>query len=66
MEEPATLLKLTLLHGYSSRFLNCTNATKSRNASHLYINDYPTFADISVNLMISRNFSQNEAKSLVF
>ena len=28
--KPATLLKLTLLHGCFSRFLNCTNATKSR------------------------------------
>ena len=31
----ATLLKVTLLHGYFSRFLNCTNATKSRKASQL-------------------------------
>ena len=30
-----TLLKLTLLHGCFSRFLNCANGTKSRNASHL-------------------------------
>ena len=33
MEEcfkPATLLKVTLLHGRFSRFLNCTNGTKSR------------------------------------
>ena len=27
-------LKVTLLHGCFSRFLNCTNATKSRKASH--------------------------------
>ena len=33
--QPATLLKLTLLHGCFSRFLNCTNGTKSRNASHV-------------------------------
>ena len=33
--QPATLLKLTLLHGCFSRFLNCTNGTKSRNASHM-------------------------------
>ena len=26
-------LKLTLLHEYFSRFLNCTNGTKSRSAS---------------------------------
>ena len=31
----AGLLKLTLLHVYFSRFLNCTNATKSRNAPHI-------------------------------
>ena len=31
----ATLLKLTLLHECFSRFLNCTNGTKSRNAPHM-------------------------------
>ena len=31
-EKPATLLKLTLLHGCFSHFLNSTNGTKSRNA----------------------------------
>ena len=33
--KPATLLKLTLLHGCFSRFWNCANGTKSRNASHI-------------------------------
>ena len=33
--KPSTLLKLTLLHECFSRFLNCTNGTKSCNASHL-------------------------------
>ena len=33
----ATLLKVPLLHGCFSRFLNCTNGTKSRNVSHLLI-----------------------------
>ena len=28
-------LKVTVLHGCFSRFLNCTNGNKSRNASHL-------------------------------
>ena len=28
-------LKVTLLNGCFSRFLNCTNDTKSRNASHI-------------------------------
>ena len=32
------LLKLTLLHGCFSRFLNCTNGTKARNASHISSN----------------------------
>ena len=29
------LLKVTLIHGCFSRFLNCINGTKSRNASHM-------------------------------
>ena len=29
------LLKVALLHGYFSRFLNCANVTKSRKASQL-------------------------------
>ena len=29
------LIKLTLLHGCFSRFWNCTNGTKSHNASHI-------------------------------
>ena len=33
--KPATLLKLTLFHRFFSRFLNCTNGTKSRKVSHL-------------------------------
>ena len=31
----ATLLKVTLLYGCFLRFLNCTNVSKSRNASHI-------------------------------
>ena len=33
--KPATLLKLALLHVCFSRFLNCANGTKSRNAPHI-------------------------------
>ena len=33
--QPATLLKLTLLHGCFSSFLNCASGIKSRNASHI-------------------------------
>ena len=32
-----TLLKVTLLHGCFSRFINSTNDTKSRYASHIFI-----------------------------
>ena len=32
---PATLLKVRLLHGCLSSFLNCTDGNKSRNASHI-------------------------------
>ena len=34
--KPTTLLKLTLLLGCFSRFLNCPNVTKSRKGSHIY------------------------------
>ena len=38
---PATLLKVALLQGCFSRFVNCANGTKSRNASHtLYLKYY--------------------------
>ena len=30
------ILEVTLVHGYFSRFLNCTNCTKSRNLSQVY------------------------------
>ena len=33
--QPATLVKLTLLHGCFSRFSDCTNGTKLRNAPHI-------------------------------
>ena len=33
--QPTTLLKVTLLHGCFSRFLNCTNGTKLRKTSHM-------------------------------
>ena len=37
--QPATLLKVTLLHGCFSRFLTFTNDTKSRKASHIIMED---------------------------
>ena len=35
LRRPATLLKVTHFHGFFSRFLNCTNVTKSRKASQI-------------------------------
>ena len=35
--KPVTLVKLTLLHGYLSRFLNCANGAKSRSAPHTLV-----------------------------
>ena len=33
--KPTTLLKVALLHGRFSRFLNCKQSTKSRKTSHI-------------------------------
>ena len=35
--DPTTLLKVTLLHGWFSRFLNCAIDTKSCKASYLLL-----------------------------
>ena len=34
--KPATLLKMTLIHGHFFTFLNSTNGTKSQKASHIF------------------------------
>ena len=39
--KPATLLKVTLLHGSFSRFLNCANGDKSRKTSHISFSAQP-------------------------
>ena len=36
--QPATLLKVTLLHGCLSHFLNCATGTKSRKAPYIVQN----------------------------
>ena len=36
-KKPTTSLKVTLLHGCFSRFLNCTNKTKSCKTLHINI-----------------------------
>ena len=38
---PAALLKVTILHGCFSRFLDCTNSTKLRNAPQIGIGLFP-------------------------
>ena len=44
--KPATL-KVTLLYGCFSSFLNCTNGTISRKASHIihYLTSFSTFIE---------------------
>ena len=46
-------LKVTLLHEYLSRFLNCTNGTKSRNASWEYHTQIKYRAVFDVNLVLT-------------
>ena len=52
---PATLLKVRHLHGYLSRFLNCTNGIKLRKASLLVatLDDSP-----QTSILKTFNFSQ--------
>ena len=40
---PATLLKVTLLHGCFSPVLNCVNDIKSRRVSHLFMKESCNF-----------------------
>ena len=69
--QSATLLKVTLLHWCFSRFLNCTNGTKSRNASHIkgqYVN-FNFIMELKINFffffLILNNFG-SEITLLVF
>ena len=47
--KPATLLKVTLLHGCSSWLLNCANGTKLRKASHI------TFFSLELDISLTSN-----------
>ena len=60
--KPATLLKLTLLHGCFSRFLNYANGTKLRNAPHIF---NPFLPDIPFD-PLSLEESENQRISDVF
>ena len=62
-EEPATLRKVTLLHGHSSRFLNCTNDTKSHNASHLILYLIPFTGKVNSATTVAFKILFNEISS---
>ena len=49
------LLKVTLLHGCFSRFLNCVNGTKSRKTSHMKRSLFKLSSRYHRNLRSSRN-----------
>ena len=54
----ATLLKVTFLDGCFSRFLSCTNGTKSRNASHIWLPHITKVTLIPKNsILVKINFS---------
>ena len=57
MLQPATLLKVSLLHGCFSRILNCINGTKSRNASQM-IQIFHGFANFNL-LKLFNSFLAN-------
>ena len=55
-KKPATLLKVTLLHGCFSRFLNCANGNKSRKASHFSCILIQILVTVQT-LVVARDFS---------
>ena len=50
---------LTLLHGYFSRFLNCTNGTKLRKTSHMLVQ---ILHSVYQNFSIMRTWARMEMK----
>ena len=59
MLKPATFRKVTLLHGCFSRFLNCTNGTKSRKASHITLLQFERFLVPNLDLMLKSKIVRN-------
>ena len=59
--QPATLLKVRLLHGCFSRFLNCANDTKSRKASLKHL---PNLSPC--NNKLTKRFPNNVSCALIF
>ena len=57
--KPATLLKVSLLYGCFSRFLNCANGIKSRKASPInFVNDEVLLVQPVRNILCNLNFIQ--------
>ena len=56
---PATLLKVTLFHECFSRFLNCTNGTKSGKASQLLPKPSLYFLTSMPILFVPHNWKEN-------
>ena len=57
------LVKVTLLHGCFSRFLNCAHATKSRNASHV---TYTSTSFMSANSWLNSKFLDKNFHNQMF
>ena len=67
LSKPAILLKVTLLQGCFSRFLNWINGTKSRNASHIleYFDlPYPNFREREHLVLTSLKYCQTNKQLL--
>ena len=63
--KPATLLKVTVLHGCFSRFLNCTNGTKSRNASQIFIHKLFNISFLLYHFFLTKNIDSNSSKTVI-
>ena len=48
-------MKVTLLHAFYSRFLNCTNGTKLRKASHIFRSSCP---ELFYEKLVLKNFAK--------
>ena len=47
LKDVKNTLKVTFLHGCFSGFLNCTNGTKLRNASHICTNSRAVISNVN-------------------
>ena len=48
--QPATLLKVSLLHGCFSRFLNCANGARLHKASHFNVTESKSLNQIEFHI----------------